>query len=120
MNFAVSAAITPPAPPPAITRARRRPSQRHRPHEVVGQGEPEQHRFDLGEPPYEELAQPAIARDGVDALARRGPLFVDRLGLHGPHPLAPLRDGLRIAATCLRSMTTMTTAGGRGFGRTRT
>src|SRR5215470_3083600 len=68
----------------------RRLGERHCPHQVVSEGVPQRHRFDLVKPAHQKLTEPASARNSVHTFGGGGPLLVNLLGCLTAHALAPL------------------------------
>src|SRR3989442_9481181 len=61
------------------------------PQRVVGERDQQRHAAHGAQAADPEALQRPQPRQGIDALGGRGPFFVDRLGLGGPHPPPPGR-----------------------------
>ena len=76
-----------------------RRSERHPPHQVVGERVPHRDRLHLAQTTHQKLPQSTPAGDGVHTLGRRRALGVNTLGLRCTHARAPAANDRAVLGT---------------------
>src|SRR6476660_631199 len=74
------------------SRCREPGAQREAPHQIVGDGIPQEDGSGLAQTAHQQTLEPTIASLGVDAFDGGGSLLIDLFGLRRAHALAPLRN----------------------------